>query len=79
MSAGTLTNITENGINLIFEVTIGTAKYLAVVSKIIFDALPTNLDKQNFIIGIIRDSRRVNRQFETIYPVLIGNILNIPD
>jgi hypothetical protein len=79
MANGTLTAITENGVNLLFEVTINGVKYVAIVSKAVFDALPTNVDKQNYVVAIISNNRRTSRQYENIYPALIGSALVIPD
>ena len=79
MASGTITSITENGIFLNFQVTIGSAVYVAIISKIVFDALATNLDKQNYVIGVIANSRRISRLYENIYPTLIGNVITIPD
>ena len=79
MATGAITSIKENGDNLIFSVTINAAVYSVVVSKLIFDALPTNLAKQNFIINVLSTTRRVNRMYEDIYITLIGNAIVIPD
>lgn len=79
MATGTITSIQENGINIIFSVTINGAVYSAVISKVIFDALLTNLDKQNFIISVLTAARRGNRIYENIYATLIGNAIIIPD
>lgn len=79
MANGTVTSIKENGTYLIFQINIGNAVYVANVSKAVFDALATNADKQAYIISLISASRRVSRQYEDIYPALIGNILVIPD
>lgn len=79
MANGTVSSITENVTNLIFEVTIGGAKYSAIVPKNVFDALPANIDKQNYVISVIANNRRTNRQYEDIYPALIGAALVIPD
>lgn len=79
MATGAITSIKENGENLIFSVTINAAVYSVVVSKLIFDALPTNLAKQNFIINVLSTARRINRLYEDIYITLIGNAIVIPD
>jgi hypothetical protein len=79
MANGTITAITENTVNLSFTVTIGGALYTASVPKILFDALLTNADKQAYVINVLSGVRRNNRQYETIYPALIGAAIVIPD
>ena len=79
MANGTVTNIFENTISISFEITIGGAKYLAVVPKVVFDAQITNLDKQNYIINVVANQRRTNRQYESSFPTLIGSSIVIPD
>lgn len=79
MANGTITAITENGVFLSVTVTISGAIYTAIVKKSEFDALPTTLDKQNYIINLLSSSRRNNRLYENIYATFIGNVLVIPD
>jgi hypothetical protein len=79
MANGTITAITENTVNLSFSVTINGAVYTAVVSKAVFDALATNADKQNYVISVLSTVRRTARQYEAIYPALIGAAVVVPD
>lgn len=79
MANGTITSIIENGTHINVSVSIGGSIYTALVSKAVFDALPTALEKQNFIINILSLSRRTDRQYENIYTSFIGNVLVIPD
>lgn len=79
MANGIIRGIVENGVQLTVSVEIAPALYVVSVSKAEFDALPTNVDKQNFIIGHLALMRRTSRQFETIFPALIGTNIVIPD
>ena len=79
MANGTVTSIKENGTSLVLQITIGGAVYVAIVDKATFNALATNADKQNYIIDLVSATRRVSRQYEDIYPALIGTVLVIPD
>jgi hypothetical protein len=79
MANATITSIVENGIGLSVSVNIGGATYSATVPKALFDALPTNADKQNYIISLLAGSRRNSRQYENVYPALIGAVIVIPD
>ena len=79
MATATISKIVENSNTLMFEVNIGGALYNAIVLKTVFDALLTNLDKQNYVISILTLVRRTNRQFENTYPTLIGTTVIVPD
>ena len=79
MAIATVTRVIENTVTLVFEVNIGGALYSATIAKTVFDALLTNLDKQNYVISVLTLVRRTNRQFENIYPALVGSIITVPD
>lgn len=79
MASGTIKSIVENGLTLTFTVTVSGADYSAVVSKAVFDALVTNVEKQNYVIAIISGNRRSNRLYEIVYPTLIGATVTIVD
>lgn len=79
MASGTITSIKENGLLLTFTVDVAGAMYKVITSKAIFDALVTNLDKQNYIIQVLTNIRRTSREYENIYPAVIGAVIIIPD
>jgi len=79
MANGTVTAIKENGIYLTVSVNIGGFVYIVSAPKTIFDALATTLEKQNYIISLLSNTRKSNRQYEDIYQTFIGNVLVIPD
>lgn len=79
MANATITAISENTMNLVVTVAIGGASYSAVVPKAVFDALLTNADKQAYIISVFAGGRRNTRQYEAIYPALVGAVIVVPD
>jgi ethanolamine utilization microcompartment shell protein EutL len=79
MAQGTITRIVQNDTSLTIEITINGAIYSANVSLATFNALPDNAAKQAYIITIIADSRRVNKQYENAFPSFIGTIVTVPD
>jgi fibrillarin-like rRNA methylase len=79
MASGTLSAITENGTTLSVSVVINGATYTVVISRTVFDTYLTNAEKQAFVVAMLTTARRTNRQYENIYPALIGSVLTIPD
>ena len=79
MAIATITAITENTINLVVTIAIGGASYTALIPKATFDALLTNADKQAYIISVFAGGRRNTRQYEAIYPALVGAVIVVPD
>lgn len=79
MAIGTVTKITENGSHILVEATIGGAIYRATVSKVLFDAQPTPLDKQNLIISLLSSARRSGKTYEDTFATLVGAVITVPD
>jgi hypothetical protein len=79
MANGIIKSITENGLTLSISVEIGGAIYSVLVKKSEFDALPDNASKQAYVITLLTSSRRSVRQYENIYPALVGTTIVIPD
>ena len=79
MASGTVTRIVEDSQRLSVTVDIGGSLYVALVSKAIFDALLTTVDKQAYIVSVLSGTRRASRQFENVYATLIGTVVVVPD